>query len=128
MINGLKESYPVQTLCTVFDVHRSSYRYWLKRDRKISSQRLKEITTVKSIFNESRGSAGARTIATIATDRGVPLSRYRSSGLMKQCQLVSYQLPKHAYKKAVQTHLSIPNHLNCQFDVRPNQVWCGDVT
>jgi putative transposase len=129
MINGLKESYPVQTLCSVFEVHRSSYRYWLKRDRKISSQRLKEITTVKSIFNESRGSAGARTIATIATDRGVPLSRYRSRGLMKQCQLVSCQLPKHAYKKAAQPHLRIPNHLNRQFGVsRPNQVWCGDVT
>ena len=74
MINGLKESYPVQTLCTVFEVHRSSHRYWLKRDRKISPERLKEITTLKAIFNESSGSAGARTITTIVTDRGVPLS------------------------------------------------------
>jgi putative transposase len=129
MISGLKESYAVQTLCNVFDVHRSSYRYWVNRDKKMSPKRLKEVTTVKSISNESGGSAGARTIATIATDRGVALSRYRASRLMKQCQVVSCQLPKHAYKKATQVHLSIPNHLNRQFNVSsPNEVWCGDVT
>ena len=79
MINGLKESYAVQTLCNVFEVHRSSYRYWVNRDKKMSSKRLEEVTTVKSISNESGGSAGARTIATIATGRGVELSRYRQS-------------------------------------------------
>ena len=48
---------------------------------------------------------------------------------MKQCDLVSCQQPKHAYKKAKQPHLEIPNHLDRQFDVAvPNQVWCGDVT
>jgi len=84
---------------------------------------------VKAIFNESNGSAGARTIASIATDRGMALSRYRAGRLMKQCQLESCQQPKHAYKKAKQEHIEIPNHLDRQFDVtEPNQVWCGDVT
>jgi putative transposase len=88
MINGLKESYAVQTLCTVFEVHRSSYRYWVNRDKKLSPKRLEKVTTVKSISNESGGSAGARTIATIATARGVVSSRYRASRMMKQCQIV----------------------------------------
>ena len=84
---------------------------------------------VKSIFNESNGSAGVRTIASIATQRDHPLSRYRASRLMKACQLYSCQQPKHAYKEAKQEHIEIPNHLNRQFDVaNPNQVWCGDVT
>lgn len=87
------------------------------------------MAVVTSIFRESNGSAGARTIAGIATDRGVALSRYRAGRLMKQCQLVSCQQPKHAYKKAKQEHVEIPNHLDRQFSVtKPNQVWCGDVT
>jgi putative transposase len=129
MINGLKESYAVQTLCNVFEVHRSSFRYWVNRDKKLSPKRLEEVTTVKSISNESGGSAGARTIAMIATARGVLLSRYRASRLMKQCQIVSCQLPKYAYKRSTQVHLSRPNHLNRQFNVsRLDEVWFGNVT
>jgi len=48
---------------------------------------------------------------------------------MSQLELVSCQLPSHAYKKANQQHVAIPNHLDRQFDVsKPNEVWCGDVT
>ena len=48
---------------------------------------------------------------------------------MNQLELVSCQLPAHAYKKANQEHVAIPNHLDRQFDVsKPNKVWCGDVT
>jgi len=87
------------------------------------------MTLVKSLFNESHGSAGARTISTIAMTRGWPLSRYRAGRLMKALQLHSCQQRKHAYKKATQVHVEIPNHLDRQFNVSaPNQVWCGDVT
>ena len=48
---------------------------------------------------------------------------------MKSMNLVSSQLPKHAYKKATQEHVAIPNLLDRQFLVAaPNEVWCGDVT
>lgn len=129
MIEQLKESYAVQVLCKAFEVHRSSYKYWAKRSKTIHPKKLNEMTIVKSIFVESNRSAGARTIARIATDRGTALSRYRARGLMKLCQLKSCQQPKHAYKKAKQEHLEIPNHLNREFNVTaPDQVWCGDVT
>ncbi|EGR0130577.1 IS3 family transposase, partial [Vibrio vulnificus] len=86
-------------------------------------------SAIRQIHRESNGSAGARTIADIATARGFALSRYRAGRLMKQLELVSCQLPTHAYKKANQEHVDIPNRLNRQFDVvAPNQVWCGDVT
>ena len=84
---------------------------------------------VKAIFTESGGSAGARTLATIATTREVPLSRYRASKIMVKFNLKSCQQPKHAYKRGGNEHLTIPNHLNREFAVAtPNEVWCGDVT
>ena len=116
-------------LCQVFDVHRSSFKYWLCRDDKICPETVRLHSLVREIHRESNGSAGARTIADIATSRGTELSRFRASGLMKRLKLVSCQLPKHAYKKATQEHVSIPNSLDRQFDVvEPNQFWCGDVT
>ena len=129
MIKALKESYPVKQLCETFDVHRSSYKYWLSRSQEIKPERVKELALVRAIFGESNDSAGARTIASIATDRAHPLSRYRAGRLMAACGLVSCQQPKHAYKKAEQPHVEILNRLDRQFDVsKPNQVWCGDVT
>jgi len=56
---------------------------------------------------------------------GMSLSRYRA----RRLGLVSCQFPKHAYKKALQLHVAIPNELNRQFNVTvPNQAWCGYVT
>lgn len=84
---------------------------------------------VKSIYTESNSSAGARTISGIATTRGLPLSRYVATRLMKEQGLVSCQLPSHKYKKATQEHVAIPNTLERQFAVsEPDQVWCGDIT
>jgi len=73
--------------------------------------------------------AGSRSIAAMVSRDDVDLSRYRAMRLMKELGLVSFQLPKHAYKKALQPHATIPNKLNRQFNVSaPNQAWCGDVT
>jgi len=113
----------------VFGVHRSSYKYWRVRDKFISPDKLRLLSEVKQIHRESNGSAGARTVADIATNRGFNLSRYRASKLMKQLELVSCQLPQHSYKKGTKEHIEIPNLLDRQFDVvEPNTVWCGDVT
>lgn len=116
-------------LCDVFDVHRSSYRYWLKRDDTVALEQLRLEDKIKKIHEVSEGSAGARTLATIATTDGFPLSRYRAKGLMKKLGLHSCQQRKHRYKKSGDVHTDIPNFLNRQFDVvEPDLVWCGDVT
>ena len=84
---------------------------------------------VKEVHRQSNGSAGARTVAMMTTNNGYPLSRYRAGNIMKKLKLVSCQLPKHAYKKATQEHVAIPNTLDRQFAVtEPDQAWCGDVT
>lgn len=113
----------------MFGVHRSSFKYWLKRDKSISPEKLQLNAEIKQIHSDSKGSAGARTIAEIATNKGIQLSRYRAGRIMVELDLVSCQMPQHAYKKAAKEHVEIPNILNRQFDVvDPNTVWCGDVT
>ncbi|MCL1127046.1 IS3 family transposase [Shewanella surugensis] len=84
---------------------------------------------VNIAHKESNGSAGARTLSGIVSQRGLKLSRYRASKLMKKFNLVSCQIKTHRYKKTTNEHLEIPNTLDRQFVVpEPNQVWCGDVT
>ncbi len=84
---------------------------------------------VKVAHQLSGGSAGARSIATMLSREGHRVSRYRVSKAMKCAGLVSCQPPKHNYKRANKEHVDIENHLNREFSpIRPNQVWCGDVT
>jgi putative transposase len=96
--------------------------------REIKPEEIKALVMVKSIYLESNGSAGARTISGIATARGFSLSRYVATRLMKEQGLVSCQRPKHKYKKARKEHVAIPNTLERQFAVcQPDQFWCGDI-
>ncbi len=116
-------------LCEVFDVHRSSYKYQNSKPLCSSYTAIKLESEVRAAFNISGGSAGSRSIASILTNDGTPLSRYRARKIMKKLDLVSNQPSKPKYKKANNEHLSVPNLLKRQFNVsRPNEVWCGDVT
>jgi len=95
----------------------------------VTSEQRRLECEIKAIHAQSNQSAGARNIATIASERGFVLSRYRATRLMKKLGLVSCQQPKHHYKKTGKEHVAIPNILERQFAVvEPNTVWCGDVT
>jgi len=125
----LKESYTVKLLCEVFDIHRSSYKYQNLKPQKISFATIKLDSEVRAAFNISGGSAGSRSIASILTNDGIPLSRYRARKIMKKLDLVSRQPSKPKYNNANNEHLAVPNLLKRQFNVsKPNEVWCGDVT
>ncbi|KAA1151069.1 IS3 family transposase, partial [Pseudoalteromonas fuliginea] len=124
-----RERYPVSLLCSVFNVHRSSYKYWAIRDTTPTPEQVRLEAEVKAIHAMSGGSAGARTIAAIATNNDFELSRYRAAKLMVKLKLESCQVPQHSYKRGGKEHLEIPNLLDRQFDVvEPDTVWCGDVT
>lgn len=94
-----------------------------------SPKRLHEQAIVQAIHTESKESAGARTIATIATEQGTPLTRYRASKLMSELQLTSCQIPQHRYKKSGTEPIEAPNMVGRQFNPsKPNEIGCGDVT
>ncbi|WP_425468314.1 IS3 family transposase [Pistricoccus aurantiacus] len=129
IIERLEESYAVQHLCQVFGVHRSSYRAWRDRNKTPSKDEQMLLKQVVEAHAASNGSAGARSIAMMVTQAGIPLSRYRAGRRMKQLGLTSTQPPSHRYKKADQPHLAIPNLLDREFDVTvPNKTWAGDIT
>ncbi|EJT9110749.1 IS3 family transposase, partial [Escherichia coli] len=125
----LSDSHTVVSLCSALEIHRSSYRYWRKRRDTVNPARVRLCSEIRRTWNQSRGSAGARTLAEMLTQNGVPMSRYRAGRLMKYLNLSSCQPGKHQYKNARQEHTSLPNLLERQFAVpEPDRVWCGDIT
>ncbi|HBB4821067.1 IS3 family transposase [Escherichia coli] len=125
----LSDSHTVVSLCSALEIHRSSYRYWRKRRDTVNPARVRLCREIRRAWNQSRGSAGARTLAEMLTQNGVPMSRYRAGRLMKYLNLSSCQPGKHQYKNARQEHTSLPNLLERQFAVpEPDRVWCGDIT
>lgn len=117
------------TLCHLFGVHRSSYRYRRKSDGAPDADRTIKRSLVSEVWNTSGGSAGARSIATMVSAKGVRIGRWLAGRLMKELGITSCQVPSHKYKRGDNEHAEIANHLDRQFAVtKPNQTWCGDVT
>ncbi|MEH6628771.1 MAG: IS3 family transposase [Motiliproteus sp.] len=129
IVRKLQESFPVAILCKAFEIQRSSYKYWRQRPKTDKPKRRRLKVMVSAAHRLSGGSAGARSVASIVSQQGEPLSRYVAGRLMKELKLVSNQRPKHAYKRETAAHPAIPNSLSREFNVsKPNQVWCGDIT
>ncbi|WP_137648006.1 IS3-like element ISEc31 family transposase [Escherichia albertii] len=129
IVARLSDSHSVVSLCSALEIHRSSYRYWRKRRDTVNPARVRLCSEIRRAWNQSRGSAGGRTLAEMLTQNGVPMSRYRAGRLMKYLNLSSCQPGKHQYKNARQEHTCLPNLLERQFAVpEPDRVWCGDIT
>ncbi|WP_312982892.1 IS3 family transposase [Atlantibacter sp.] len=129
IVARLSDSHTVVSLCSALEIHRSSYRYWRKRRDTVNPAQVRLYSEIRRAWNQSRGSAGARILAEMLTQNGLPMSRYRAGRLMKYLNLSSCQPGKHQYKNARQEHTSLPNLLERQFAVpEPDRVWCGDIT
>ncbi|MBF7142710.1 MULTISPECIES: IS3 family transposase [Pseudomonas] len=128
-IRKLAEHYPVQLLCSVFELPRSCYYAHLARRRRIDVRRTSLRSRINELFSQSRSSAGSRSIVAMLRDEGINVGRFKVRGLMKEQGLISKQPGSHAYKRATVERLDIPNVLDRQFTVAtPNKVWCGDIT
>lgn len=75
IIGKLRARYPVVTLCHVFGVHRSNYKYWKNRPEKPDGKRAVLRSQVLELNDISHSSAGARSIATMAIQRGYQMWR-----------------------------------------------------
>jgi putative transposase len=100
----LKESHCVKRVCQVFNIHRSSYKYWQRRSRKPSFEQTQLNSEVKAAFKANNGSAGSRSISNMVTTNSLPLSRYRARDIMKKLGLRRSQPSAPKYKKANNEH------------------------
>jgi putative transposase len=124
-----REQNIVKQLCCLFGIPRSSYHYHLKHRNSVSPEREKLTEQAVEIHRNSRGAAGARTIAGQLNQSGENVGRYKAASLMKEAGLVSTQPRKHRYKIAENESKIAPNLLKRKFNVEgKNQAWCGDVT
>lgn len=107
---------------------KSSY-YYGRHPKPISLETVKTKALVRQIFNDSKRSAGARSIvAILMNEHNIKLTRYMAGKLMAQMGLKSCQLKTHKYKHADEAHKMHHNILNRNFSpAAPNQVWTGDV-
>ncbi len=115
-------------LCQLLKIPRSSYYAGIK-PKAINAKEIELNALVNQVFNQSHGSAGARTISHIVSkQKGIHLTRYRAGKIMKKLGLVSRQY-LHKYKQRDKKHTIHQNTVNRHFSPQtPNQVWCGDVT
>ena len=63
MIDTLSEHYPVSELCNAFGVHRSSFYDGKAQRSRVDTKREQLREQVVSIHEQSRGSAGSRTMS-----------------------------------------------------------------
>lgn len=108
---------------------RSRY-YYAKKPKYPTAQQLELQGYVRQVFQQSRGSAGSRSIAHMVSQHyGIQLSRYKARKIMQQLDLHSKQQLKHHYRHADTQHHIHDNVLNREFQpTAPNQIWTGDVT
>lgn len=126
MIRILSERYPVVELCLLFGVARSRY-YYLRVPEKPA--RTEQRARLCELHQESRGSAGSRSLSTTLKMEGHGVGRDKARRMMKEAGLESKQRRKHHYRLAKDEAKYARNHLERAFDVEhPNTVWCGDVT
>lgn len=107
---------------------KSSY-YHRQQSKPISLETVKTKALIRQILNDSKQSAGARSIVAIMMNKHcIKLIRYMASQLMAQMGFKSCQLKTHEYKHADDAHKTYDNILACNFSPTVlNQVWTGDV-
>ena len=123
--------FPIEKMCKVLKVSRSSYYSWLMRvpgKRDIENCDLSD--RIKKIYEYSKKTYGSPRVTIALLEAGVHVSRPRVARLMKQQNLQSI-----IRKKWIVTTDSrhnypvVENKLNRDFNVtRPGQVWVSDIT
>ena len=128
MIHSLKKAWPVNVMCRLLKVPRSSYYAFAGRPVKAAASPTL-LAAVREIHRESRASYGSRRMALALQQRGHAIGRYRARSLMNEAQLAVARRRTHRYRKADGDALVAPNLLERRFEPPSiNQVWAGDIT
>ncbi|AWH87672.1 IS3 family transposase [Limnobaculum parvum] len=123
----LSERYSTRLLCSLFDISKSTF--YDTQSRTVNKERGRLRQHVVSLFKQSRGSAGSRTIVGMLRQEKIVIGRFKVRRLMAEAQLQSKQPGSHRYKPVTIERPEISNILGRDFiPSRPNQVWTSDIT
>lgn len=79
----MSERESVEVVCSAFDVVRSCYYAHRQRGCRVDARRVALRSQVNQLFNQSRRSAGSRSILGMLREDGVSIGRFRVRRLMR---------------------------------------------
>jgi putative transposase len=131
VVRCLSEKYPVQTLCEIGHINRSSYYKWIHRkETELEKENRKLIKEIKSIYEEHNGIFGYRQI-TLHLNRKLKkhYNKKRIYRLMKLVGLKSVVRRKKKWVHRPSDSNVADNILNRDFSAgHPNEKWVTDIT
>ena len=130
-IQAHQEVFPVNLMCQLFSVTRSSYYAWCVHTSSEHSQTDRQLKEkVRQIFEDSRQTYGTRRIKVVLAKQGMQVSRKRIGRLMREMKLACRTKRKFKATTNSKHNLPVaPNRLKRHFNVTaPNKVYVGDIT
>ena len=130
-IKELSTSYPLNTVCHVLNVNKSSYLYWLNTGLSNESIKLEFFQLVIQVYAEFNGIYGAPKITFVLKARGIFCSVSKVSRTMHILgikSIVSKHFPTKKSRITDKEKSLIINLIKDLDIVRLNQVWTTDVT
>jgi putative transposase len=123
--------FPIEKMCKVLKVSRSSYYNWLTRGpckRYTDNQDLSD--RIKKIYEFSKRTYGSPRVTIKLLEEGLHVSRQRVARLMKKQNLKSIIRKKWVITtNSRHNYPVVENKLNRNFNVTsPGQVWVSDIT
>lgn len=126
-----KYGYPIERLCSVVHLNRSSYYKWLNRSKSRSELENEQIIEwIKELYEEQNGILGYRQMTvTINREKNVRYNQKRIRRLMKILRLQSVCRKKRYHYIKSTPEVMAENILNREFHAnKPNEKWLTDVT
>lgn len=124
--------YPVQVLCRVFEVSRSSYYAWKSRGPSARAQRDEELKEeIREVYHESFETYGSPRVHDQLQKRGISCGRKRVERLMREDGLRSVHRKRYRVSTTDSNHQEpvAPNIIDQEFDASvPNEKWGADIT
>ncbi|WP_438769971.1 IS3 family transposase [Brevibacillus sp. JB24b] len=124
-----KEKHPIQIMCEVLNIPRSTY-YSYKKEASPRENENQQITKrIMQIHLESKGRYGAPKIHFLLRSKGVSISLKRTQRLMKKADIRSITRKKFRPQSSKDRVIERPNILDQDFTTTSiNEKWVADIT
>lgn len=128
VIKRFREKYPVNAMCEVFEVSRSGYYAWRKR-QTLPSKDQWLVDLIMECQRESKQTYGFRRVQLWLERHNVHVNSKAILRIMRKYSLLSQVRRTKTYTHYLRAVHKYPNLLDRQFDqVLPNRFWVTDIT